>query len=99
MPGMLKKQMKGKIDSWAIRWCYHQFRVDGLTIYPSKSKVFSVGFGSSATHTKKTKRFDTILDPSDKLLFEFDENVSVNKALTREFKNKFSILNRINDKL
>ncbi len=99
MPGMLKKQMKGKIDSWAIRWCYHQFRVDGLTIYPSKSKVFSVGFGSSATHTKKTKRFDTTLDPSDKLLFEFDENVSVNKVLAREFKNKFSILNRIKDKL
>ena len=36
MPGMLKKQMNGKIDSWAIRWCYNQYKKDLLTIFPSK---------------------------------------------------------------
>lgn len=51
MPRMLKNQMKGRIDSWAIRWCFDQFLNDRLTVFPSKSKVKSIGFGNDATHT------------------------------------------------
>ncbi|WP_010419254.1 glycosyltransferase [Anaerophaga thermohalophila] len=60
MPYMLWKQMQGKIDSWAIRLGFDQFKKDKLTVYPTKSKVINIGFGESATHTKKTKSFQHI---------------------------------------
>ncbi|MFY8021544.1 MAG: sugar transferase, partial [Bacteroidia bacterium] len=42
---MLDLQMKNKLDSWAIRWFYHQFLVQGLTVYPIYSKIYNHGFG------------------------------------------------------
>lgn len=96
---MLWRQMKGKIDSWAIRWCYHQFKHDLLTIFPAKSKIISIGFGDSATHTKKTNRFKTLIDTGVQESFLFDRNPVVNKVLSKEFRKKFSIINRFKDKL
>lgn len=99
MSQMLKSQMKGRIDSWAIRWCFDQFNKDMLTVFPSKSKIISIGFGENATHTKKTKRFLTSLDDGAQRKFSFEENPSLNKLLIREFRNKFSIVSRLKDKL
>lgn len=47
---MLELQMLGKINSWAIRWCYSQFKQRRYTIYPTKSKIKNIGFGEDATH-------------------------------------------------
>jgi hypothetical protein len=41
---MLELQMLGKIDSWAIRWVYNQFKVNMYTIYPTRSKITNNGF-------------------------------------------------------
>jgi hypothetical protein len=96
---MLWRQKKGKIDSWAIRWCYHQFNNDLYTVFPVKSKLISIGFGKSATHTKKTNRFDVELDTGEQIIFEFDSNPEVNNKLTWEFRKKFSIISRLKDKI
>lgn len=58
---MLKAQMEGKIDSWAIRWDASIFLNDMLILYPGKSLVFNDGFdGVGATHTTtSTKVYDT----------------------------------------
>lgn len=98
LPRMLRHQMTGKIDSWAIRWCYHQFRKNQLTVFPVKSKVESIGFGSAATHTKKTKRFDTVLDTSAQKSFTFDHLNELNESLIKEHKQKFSLLMRLKDR-
>lgn len=98
MPNMLRKQMKGKIDSWAIRWCYFQFKNNLLTVFPVKSKIVSIGFGSEATHTKKTKRFDIELDEGEQVVFSFSKELTRDKKLEKEFKNKFSITNRLKNK-
>ncbi|MDM5263708.1 glycosyltransferase [Sulfurovum sp. XTW-4] len=48
---MLELQMLGKIDSWAIRWCYNQFKFDSYTVYPKKSKIINDGFSDEkGTH-------------------------------------------------
>ncbi len=47
---MLELQMMKKINSWAIRWCYSQFKQQKYTVYPVKSKVKNIGFGEDATH-------------------------------------------------
>jgi len=52
---MLELQMLGKIDSWAIRWCYNQFKQDKYTIYPKKSKIINNGFSDNkGTHNNGT---------------------------------------------
>ena len=98
MPRMLKKQMKGQIDSWAIRWCHDQFQKDMLTVFPSISKVRSIGFGENATHTRSPKRFRTSLDNGLQRDFQFDSSVQTNEKLTKEFRQKFSVINRLKDR-
>ena len=99
MSSMLKKQMKGDIDSWAIRWCYNQFKNNQLTIFPTKSKVVSIGFDKNATHTKKTKRFLTPLDSGNQIWFKFDQTLNIEKHIESEFKSKFSFVQRLKDKI
>ena len=41
---MLELQMLGKIDSWAIRWSYSQFKLGMYTVFPKISKVINDGF-------------------------------------------------------
>lgn len=48
---MLELQMLGKIDSWAIRWCYSQFMLDTYTVFPKNSKIINDGFSDNkGTH-------------------------------------------------
>lgn len=41
---MLELQMLGKIDSWAIRWCFSQYLNGQYTIYPYKTLINNLGF-------------------------------------------------------
>lgn len=50
MSRLLDLQQRGRINSWAIRWCYAQFLKGMYTVYPIKSKVINQGFGNNATH-------------------------------------------------
>ncbi len=99
MPRMLKNQMSGKIDSWAIRLCYHQFKNNLVTIFPTKSKIYNIGTGKNATHTTIGTRFDAQLDSSNDRVFVFENDLIVNKKIISEFKSKFSIRLRAIDKL
>ena len=55
---MLKRQVKGEIDSWAIRWHASLFLKNKLTLYPGKSLVKNIGLDSSGTHCNKTSEYD-----------------------------------------
>lgn len=58
LPDMLQRQMEGKVDSWAIRWCYTQFLQDKLSVYPRHSYVHNIGFDDSGIHSHATRIFD-----------------------------------------
>jgi hypothetical protein len=49
--GMLRAQLAGQIDSWAIRWWWSVFNRDGLGLFPCNSLVKNIGSGPLATHT------------------------------------------------
>jgi len=98
MPRMLKNQMKGRIDSWAIRWCFDQFLKEQYTVFPTVSKLYNIGIGKNATHTKKTIRFNTSIDDGVKRNFNFDHQPKINKKIVKDFRKKFSILSRLHDK-
>lgn len=60
---MLASQLSGNLDSWAIRYCYAQFKARAYCVYPRKSFVHNIGFGSDATHcTGSSKGYDVELD-------------------------------------
>lgn len=62
---MLDLQIRKKIDSWAIRWCFYQFLNNSYTIYPKYSKIINNGFSSGGTHTTGSdSRFDVEFDQS-----------------------------------
>ena len=56
---MLKKQIAGKNDSWAIRWHASAFIKNKLTLYPGKSLVKNIGTDGEGTHVKSTNDYDT----------------------------------------
>ncbi|WP_346861027.1 sugar transferase [uncultured Draconibacterium sp.] len=98
MPRMLRHQMNGKIDSWAIRWCYHQFLNKSYTIFPTISKVQNIGFGGQATHTIKGSRFKTTLDKGEQTNFDFNQNCIPDSQIIKEFRRKYSISARAKER-
>jgi hypothetical protein len=48
--GLLKDQIAGKNQSWAVRWYASAFLNDKLTLYPGKSLVYHTGADGSGTH-------------------------------------------------
>lgn len=56
---MLRNQIKGKNDSWAIRWHASAFLKNMLTLYPRQSLVANIGFDASGTHCAEADYFAT----------------------------------------
>ena len=96
---MLNAQINGKIDSWAIRFCYQQFLNKQACVFPKISKVQSIGFSKEATHTHGARKFITVLDNSEQRDFTFKKFIEYDINLVNEFKGKFSIKQRIIDNL
>ena len=44
---MLELQHLGKIDSWAIRWCYSQFKNSAYSLTPKVSMTQNIGFSDN----------------------------------------------------
>ena len=85
---MLKNQIEGKIDSWAIRWHASAFLLGKLTLYPGVSLVKNIGFDSSGTHLGTTNKFNVrILEKNIAVrLIATEENLLAKKAFERYFK-------------
>lgn len=54
---MLRNQIAGKNNSWAIRWYASAFLKDKLTLYAGRSLVHNIGVDGSGTHCSETKDF------------------------------------------
>lgn len=59
MSPMLDDQIRGHINSWAIRWCYSQFKNQSYTVYPNESFIKNIGTQGESTHGSISNRFDT----------------------------------------
>jgi len=98
---MLDRQMNGTINSWAIRWCYHQFKNNLLSVHPVVSKIVNIGFNSpDASNTKeKFSRYHTKLDKEEKRQFLFSKDIYFDPKIIKQFTKPFSIKTRIKYKL
>lgn len=57
---MLMKQMRGEIDSWAIRWDYTHFKNDAFCVYPVKSYIDNIGNDSTGVHCGESTKFNQL---------------------------------------
>lgn len=75
---MLKDQINGKNDSWAIRWYASAFLSNKYTLYPGGSLVKNIGNDSSGTHSGKSNSYEVSLaNISD---WEYPREVNENRA-------------------
>lgn len=61
---MLKDQIKGTNDSWAIRWHASAFLANKLTLYPARSLVNNIGCDRSGEHSDSTNIYNQELSPT-----------------------------------
>jgi hypothetical protein len=83
---MLKAQMLGKIDSWAIRWSYSHFKNKAYCLLPTKPLCKNIGTDNSGTHSTKSDKFDVDLsDNADaiQLTDELEINDEIMKNLQK----------------
>ena len=59
--GMLRNQIAGKNNSWAIRWYASAFVQERLTLYPGRSLVKNIGFDGSGMHCTPLNDFNVNL--------------------------------------
>ena len=53
---MLRGQIEGLNDSWAVRWYASAFLADKLTLYPGRTLVHNIGNDGSGTHSGDSGR-------------------------------------------
>jgi hypothetical protein len=74
---MLRDQVAGKNQSWAVRWYASAYLKNRLTLYPGKSLVKNIGLDGSGTHCDSSLDFDVKLSST---IIDF-ENILVEESL------------------
>ena len=59
---MLRDQIAGRNDSWAIRWYASGLLHDKLTLYAGRSLVLNIGTDGSGTHCGESSAYDAPLE-------------------------------------
>ena len=98
---MLKDQIKGKNNSWAIRWHASCFIKNMMTLYPAVSLVQNIGNDNSGTHCSVTNAFDVVLanHPIQVKKIEVRENMEARNQVAIFFKYERSLFRRVWSKL
>lgn len=81
---MLINQLKGKVDSWAIRWCLHHFKNNSVCLYPVSSFVKNIGFDGSGVHCGVDSSFKSVILQNKKISVKF--NNQLNTSIVSEIK-------------
>lgn len=61
---MLRKQVEGANDSWAIRWYASNILLERLHLFPGQSLTCNAGFDGSGTHCDADRFFDVDISHS-----------------------------------
>lgn len=86
--GLLKDQIAGRNQSWAVRWYASAFLEDKLTLYPGKSLVFHTGADGSGTHCGEddTGIADVSMEPVAIERIPIEENPSAREEIKKYFR-------------
>lgn len=84
---MLRSQMKGKLDSWDIIWCYAHYKNNAFCVHPTKSLVSNIGLDGSGTHCRPSNKtlLPEMLD-HDWKPNRFVDDLAVNSKIAKSYK-------------
>lgn len=85
---MLKDQIEGKNDSWAIRWHATAFLNNQYTLYPGKSLVKNIGNDGSGTHCADTDIFSSRISGVE--ITKFPQTIEDNAIALNLIENYFN---------
>ena len=85
---MLKQQINGKNNSWAIRWAAFLHINNLFSVFPKKSLVKNIGFDGTGVHSGNQLGYqiDLFNDPIQVVIIDINENIFVRKTLEKFFK-------------
>lgn len=83
---MLKSQMEGKLDSWAIRFCLAHSLNESYCVYPTVSYINNEGFDGSGVHCnmdKSNRLKNDELNEKEQLLI--NKNIELDMKIVENF--------------
>lgn len=91
---MLRRQVNGENDSWAIRWNASLFLNNRLSVNAGKSLVQNIGFDGSGRHSGRDVIYTTPLHISalSSEIPRIEENMAVRKAFEKYYRRTNSLL-------
>ena len=87
---MLRHQMRGERNSWAIRFCYAQSKQNRYTVYPRQSLTRNTGYDGSGTNCENNaekRQVETAFVSNEFVLCD----PLPNKRVLRDFKNQYRV--------
>jgi hypothetical protein len=87
---MLKSQMKGDVDSWAIRWSYAHFKQNAFCLYPVVPLCKNIGTDKSGTHSASSDKLDVEVNVS-KSTFQMEINPQLNDYIVNQTQKLFKL--------
>lgn len=88
---MLRQQMAGRVDSWAIRWYYTLFRHQGVCVWPLRSFVRNIGMDGSGEHGVQTATLDVDLCQTfDARSIRIPPTLEFDPVIARTFRRAFA---------
>ena len=83
---MLKNQINGKLDSWAVFWAINIIKNDGVCVNPVKSKIKNIGHDGTGTHCGTNNRYKVKLNKEDINLLNLPDKIIIDDIIVKRYK-------------
>lgn len=88
LSNMLRLQMEGQINSWAVRWCFEQSNREMYTVYPKYSYLGNHGWDGSGTNCGVDRQF--MVSEACALPQCTYEHLKIDRRISKEFYLKYT---------
>ena len=88
---MLKNQINGKLDSWAVFWAINIIKNDGVCVNPVKSKIKNIGHDSTGTHCGSSNRYEVKIVKENINLLNLPDEIIIDSEIIDLYKKFFHI--------
>lgn len=81
---MLLKSIKGKINSWAVKWAFTHVKYGAFSVYPNNSLVKNIGLDASGTNFNRFTKKYRVGIKVDSDSFIFSNNLVLCKKIIKQ---------------
>jgi hypothetical protein len=82
---MMKDQLTGRVDSWAVWWGYAIAERNGFCLNPVRSKIRNIGHDETGTHSGETDKFEVALDETPMKTMAFPDEPFIHEEIHDQY--------------